>query len=230
MLKKPWIFIILGVLVLAFVWFWIITPPIELKMDSNETSGSVAATVKKLSAKVLGVNTSTAHTSEQDEYTSAGDVAPVSTTAELKKWIEVEGKHLEASVGNPDLKKNEIVERVKTLTPEQKNELQKIALDTTLPINSRIFAGYANSLSQVSADLYEMALSKMPTFENVQPHSADEVKRAQEYALRYMQLDELARLAVADDKSLELLRKIVIEAEDAQIRSYAERKLKEIQR
>ena len=109
--------------------------------------------------------------------------------------------------------------------------MQKV-LDNELAMNERIFANYSLTLysgENANQNLYELINSKMPEYKNVQVHSEDEEKRAQDYALRYTQIDALAMNAEnGDSVAKTLLTQIANNGTDGKIQNYAKRKLKEI--
>ncbi len=155
------------------------------------------------------------------------------STEDFKNWIETEVKNLEIPVKNPIIVEENTKNFVNQLSTEQIQELKNKILNSRLPINERIFSNYAMMMfdgENSNQSIYELIQQPIPDFKNVQAHSEDEVKRAQEYALKYMQIDELAKRSQSGDRlAFELLNQIAQNSFDAKIKNYAQRKLKEIQ-
>lgn len=151
----------------------------------------------------------------------------------FKNWIGTEVKNIEIPVKNPIIVEENTKNFVNQLSIDQLTELKNKILNSKLPINERIFSNYALMMfdgENSNQSIYELIQQPIPDFKNVQAHSEDEVKRAQEYALKYMQIDELAKRSQGGDRlAFELLNQIAQNSLDAKIKNYAQRKFKEIQ-
>ena len=101
-------------------------------------------------------------------------------------------------------------------------------------MNERIFSNYA--VMQFEGDaknefLKDLINSPVPQFPDPKPHSEDEVRRGQEYALRYMEIDELFRRTEDGNiQAREILLQIAQNHSDLKIQNYAKRKLAEIRK
>ena len=154
------------------------------------------------------------------------------TDEQLNLWLQKEVKNIELPVTDPISAEQKTKNLVNQLSQPQIKILMQKVLDNELAMNERIFANYSLTLysgENANQNLYELINSKMPDYKNVQVHSEDEVKRAQDYALRYTQIDALAMNAEnGDHVALTLLTQIVNNGTDGKIQNYAKRKLKEI--
>ncbi|MBC7458211.1 MAG: hypothetical protein H7235_08040, partial [Bdellovibrionaceae bacterium] len=100
-------------------------------------------------------------------------------------------------------------------------------------INKRIFSNYVltNSFTSLTDQiLNELINQSTDHFKQAkESHSVDEVKRSQEYALRFMQIDEIVqRLQHKGDDPLAFLIELSRKSNDSQIKSYAMQKIKDI--
>ena len=121
--------------------------------------------------------------------------------------------------------------QAQTLLPQQLAVLKDLAIDSRLPINERIFSAYLivlNQAEQSQESLFNVAKTEVPDFGPIHPHSESELRHTQELAIRYMQVDELFQRAKTDANALDKLKLLTKEAQSAQVRSYAEKKIKEL--
>ena len=151
---------------------------------------------------------------------------------DFKKWHVSEVNNLEVPIKDTISSEKNIKDFVNQLSKNQIEILVQSVLNSESPINDRVFSNYALTLfdgQSSNAILNSLIQSKMPEFKSVQVHSEDEVKRGQEYALRYMQIDSLCMRASDGDRSAkDFLIQIAQQATDFKIQNYAQRKLKEI--
>lgn len=168
-------------------------------------------------------------------------VARPFTSEALQNWLDENAQALEAQHQNPAKIEVDVRAQVQALTPEQKNQLVQTVLDRQAPMNKRIFSNYALMLDDFTGAEAATAIERsrkiiqtpLPVFKNPAPHTLEETQRGQEYALRYMQIDQLFKLikegdAVAKAQSLLVLKSIANSERDLKIKSYAQQKLKEI--
>ena len=149
----------------------------------------------------------------------------------LKKWLNAESGWLNSTQNNSDEQQIRFRAQAQTLVPAQLQVLREFALDSAGPINDRILSAYMITLN-TSPDskeiLFEVAKSDLPDHGPILPHSEAELKHTQELALRYMEVDELFERAKTDANARDKLKLLVVEAQSAQVRSYAEKKLKQL--
>ena len=153
---------------------------------------------------------------------------------EFKNWVMVSVKNLEIPIKDPISSEQNTKNFVNQLSDNQISELKNKITNSELPMNERIFSNYALTLysgADANQNLSDLINKKMPDFPNPQPHSEDEVKRGQEYALRYMEVDSLfMRAEDGDNSAKESLTQIAQDHQDLKIRNYAQRKLQEFHR
>lgn len=158
---------------------------------------------------------------------SLGDL----NAADLDEWIENESTSLDSTHNQTANVEVRMKAQARTLRPEQLKELQIIALDSERGVNSRILAGYLITLSQDATSLQlqsSIASSPLPPLGPPTPHSEDELKRSQELALRYVQVDELFERAKADSNALNELKQLSQKASEPAVRKYVAGRLKEL--
>ncbi len=158
---------------------------------------------------------------------SIGDLNP----ADLDEWIENESTSLDSTHNKTANVEIRMKAQARTLRPEQLKELQIITLDSERSINSRILSGYLVSLATDSVavqTLTEIAGTPLPPLGPPIPHSEDEVKRGQELAIRYSEVDELWERAKADANALKSLKQLAQAAPEPAVRKYAAGRLKEL--
>ena len=148
---------------------------------------------------------------------------------QLKNWIEQGFK----SINLVDHNIKEVALRLKaqarTLLPEQLPLFSQMASDINFPANSRMLAAYVLILTdqpQTIESMRDLASKALPDFGPVLPHSEAELRRGQELALRYMQVDEIAERAKTDTNARDNLILLAKSAESEEVRAYALRKLK----
>lgn len=150
---------------------------------------------------------------------------------QLQTWIQKEASSMNSTKNNTDEKQIQLRAQAQTLSSPQIKSFEERAVNSSLPINERIFSAYLISLNpteQSGESLYNVAQSPIPELGALLPHSEAEIKHAQETAIRYMQVDELFQRAKTDTNAYDKLKLLSQEAGSAQVRSYAERKLKEL--
>ncbi len=159
--------------------------------------------------------------------------APMKISDEqFSAWISTEVKNIEIPNNDQVSVERKTKEFVNQLSEAQIEQLKQKILNSELPINERIFANYALTLFDgegSNENLYNTITHPVPKFNNVQVHSADEIKRGQEYSLKITLIDELAkRTEAGDSRSLQYLTQIAQINSDLKIQNYAKRKLQEI--
>lgn len=183
-------------------------------------------------------NKSTSASQDTSSSQNANSTAAVHETsleelnaAQLKQWVSRESMSLNSTNNNTEELQIGLRAQAKTLRLEQLQSLKNIALSISEPVNERIFSAYLLSLSSVEgsqSQLYDVAQAAVPDFGPVLPHSESELRHSQELAIRYMNIDELFERAKTDTNARDKLKLLSERAESTQVRSYAERKLKEL--
>lgn len=164
------------------------------------------------------------------------DVPPPSlhtlSEPQLREWLKQEARDMDLTTNDTEQTQIRLRAQAQTLTPVQMRHLVKAARDTESGVNQRILSAYMISLNTSTASvdsLYELAQSTPPDHGPSIPHTDSEVKNAQELALRYMQIDELAaRAAQRDSNAHDKLNLLSRQGGSPQVRSYAQRKLSEL--
>ncbi|MBY0554835.1 hypothetical protein K2P97_09920 [bacterium] len=150
---------------------------------------------------------------------------------QLQTWVQKEASSMNSTNNNTDEKLIQLKAQAQTLTAPQIKSLKERAVNSSLPINERIFSAYLISLNpteQSLESLFEVAKTEIPNNGALLPHSEAELKNSQETAIRYMQIDELFQRAKTDPNAYDKIKLLAQEAQSAQVRSYADRKLKEL--
>ncbi|AGH95910.1 hypothetical protein [Pseudobdellovibrio exovorus] len=228
MRKSVIILIVLAAVILASIYFFQTTDSLksedileEQTMDSSVTDD------------------------EEQEEVSDSEIAATSVTSEsgapvglqslneqqLKKWISEESRSMNSTGLNTEEIQLRLKAQAQTLTTEQLKALVKVTRESSMPANERVLAAYMLSLNTSANSLEAMfEVSAQPITDHGPsiPHSEAELRNAQELALRYMQVDELAQRAKTNPNAKDKLKLLSQKAESQQVRSYAERLLKEL--
>ena len=195
----------------------------------NEKYQSYKAQQKIPESKTQAVNLSTDNTTTEKQPESLEQKI---SDENFKNWILTEVKNLEVPVQNPIAVEENTKNFVNQLSGNQIQDLKIRITNSELPINERIFSNYALmkfSGPYSNQNMYDLASHPVPEFTDLQPHSEDELKRAQEYALKYSNIDELSQRAEAGDElALTLLTQLAHNTIDLKIKNYAQRKINEI--
>ncbi len=191
------------------------------------------STTPTQSEDIMAPNSADSTDSSGTQDQTSGQLSQKSDS-EFSNWVRDEAKNLEKPTNDPLEFERKTKQFVNQLTPQQLTRLKQTILNLEFPMNERIFSNYA--LMQFEGDsknevLKDLLFSPVPDFQDPKPHTEDEVRRGQEYSLRYMEIDELSRRA--EDGDLQA-REILIETSqtnsDLKIQNYAKRKLKEIRK
>lgn len=156
------------------------------------------------------------------------------TDEEFVSWVQTQTQNLEVPTNDPIEFERKTKQFVNQLNSSQLVQLKDKILNLELPMNERIFSNYA--VMQFEGDaknefLKDLINSPVPQFPDPKPHSEDEVRRGQEYALRYMEIDELFRRTEDGNiQAREILLQIAQNHSDLKIQNYAKRKLAEIRK
>ncbi len=195
---------------------------LEFKKE-HKSDGQQIQENKKLNTQLNSADTSNSEIKNTDQNIS---------DEQFQTWIQTQVKNLEIPIKDPISSEQNTKNFVNHLSEKQIKELKNKMTNSELPMNERIFSNYALTLyagANANQILNDLINSKMPDFKNVQAHSEDEVKRGQEYALKYMQIDSLfMRAEDGDNSAKELLAQIAQNHSDLKIQNYAQRKLQEI--
>lgn len=229
MRKSVIILIILTAVILASVYFF-------QRAESLQSEGILA--------EEQNLDSQTEDNEEPDEASDA-DVSVASVTSELgapvglqslneqqlKKWIADESRSMNSTGLNAEEIQVRLKAQAQTLTAVQLKALVKATRESNMPANDRILAAYMISLNSSANSLeamYEVSVQPVTNHGPSIPHSEAELRNAQELALRYMQVDELAQRAKTNPNAKDKLKLLSQQAESQQVRSYAERLLKEL--
>lgn len=154
-----------------------------------------------------------------------------SEPSQFAKWLKLESQTLSQVGVNSAQKEIQMKNLARTMDTFQKKELVSSALNTGNSANERILATYLLSLTMgqdSSAHLQAVAGAPIPDLGPITPHSAAEVRRVQEFSLRYLLVDELAKRAGQDTLARQQLQNISETAAVREVRQYARRKISEI--
>jgi hypothetical protein len=200
-------------------------PQIQNRYKTNRTEVSVEEPKSHSESVAESVDTTIADGAVAESQNKITD-------EQYNLWSQEQIQNLEIPVKNPISYEQNIKKTVNQLSKFQINNLKNKVVNSKLPMNERIFSNYALTLleSQDSnRTIYELLMTPVPDFQNVQPHTENEIKRAQEYALKYVEIDELAKRSESgDNQARMLLSQVAQNSIDLKIKNYAERKLKEI--
>ncbi len=149
----------------------------------------------------------------------------------LNDWLRQEAVSMDMT--NNDVAQVEIKLRASanTLKPEQLKELVSKALSFNTPANERILSAYLLTLNSSDASTgaqFDLAKEALPDLGPALPHSEAELRRTQELALRYMEVDQLAEKAKTDSNARDNLKLLLTQAKSEEVRRYVARKIKEL--
>ena len=155
------------------------------------------------------------------------------TDEEFSNWMTQESKQLEGRILDEKQVQADVRSKALRITESQLKDLKSVVENSDEAINKRIFSNYVltNSFTTLTDQiLNELVNQNTDSFKQIkEPHSVSEVKRSQEYALRFMQIDEVVqRLLQKGDDPLTFLIDLSRKSNDSQIRSYAMQKIKDI--
>lgn len=154
------------------------------------------------------------------------------TNKEFLDWINQESKSMNSVIQNAKVKEFELVAAAQTLTSAQIELLAQEALNFYKGIDSRILSAYLLSLNTQGESslqaMFNIARSQLPEIGPIKPHTEGEVKRAQELAIRYMEVDQLFEQAKTISYAYDKLILLAKEAETSEVRNYASKKISEL--
>lgn len=197
--------------------------------------------VARVEDRARKVFSSSSQTENKSNLSSLDQTSSETTTEALQKtdeefvsWVQTQTQNLEVPTNDPIEFERKTKQFVNQLNSSQLVQLKDKILNLELPMNERIFSNYA--VMQFEGDaknefLKDLINSPVPQFPDPKPHSEDEVRRGQEYALRYMEIDELFRRTEDGNiQAREILLQIAQNHSDLKIQNYAKRKLAEIRK
>jgi len=119
---------------------------------------------------------------------------------------------------------------VSGLKPEDFEFFKSVALTLKLPAQKRILATYIMIIGGNDSleDIGEFIQAPLDAPPNPAPHSVDETTAGREKAMRVMAIDALADRAKSDPSAKTALAKMIPDIQDPWVKSYAEKKLKEL--
>lgn len=224
--------IIAGIFILAAGLYYFYTQkprPIDTYGSPIEDSTSAEASKKDSTAEISAAVSSDISVNSRDS-----SVTQTPTSEKLQKlqtWLAAEAKNLDQPHVDTKQKDLELKKMIENFSDDEKKLVLNSSLDAKRPANERILSAYLLVLDQSQTslgNLSDLASKALPDFGPVMAHSEAEIRRGQELAVRYMAIDELAKRAPNSPEALETLKNIVNSAESAEIRSYAQRVLKQI--
>lgn len=225
------------ILVIAFSSIYYLSTQEDSNSPVQKVVQTVKAVVKNVSLTAAGLPESSENQQNASKESDSSEVDPnienlaTLSDRQLRTWILQDSKNMDSV--NHDTKQVAVRLRAqaRTLAPEQLSVLSEVAFDFKMPANSRVLAGYILTLSelpQAVESMKDLASKALPDFGPVLPHSEAELRRTQELALRYMQVDEMAERAKTDVNARDKLSLLSASAESEEVRAYALRKLKSL--
>lgn len=155
------------------------------------------------------------------------------TDSELTTWIKNEALQLDKTVNDDNDIQIRIKQKASLLKPDQVEKLKDIILNSSLSINERIFSNYVLTLTFTpeAESMMNLIINTTDSFSKEKPlaHSEQELKRNQEYALRFTLIDEIiARMKNNGQSPLDYLIGLSKKTNDSQIKLYALQKAKSL--
>jgi len=150
---------------------------------------------------------------------------------QLSSWLREESAAMDMTNNDTAQVEIKLKASANTLKPEQLKDLAAKALNINTPANQRILAAYILTLNTSEAAVgaqLDLAKEPLPDLGPALPHTEAELRRTQELALRYMEVDQLAERARTDANARDKLKLLLNEAGSEEVRSYVARKLKEL--
>lgn len=206
----------------------------------KQESSVVKTSVAKITSMIKNSTVASSDTGSPSETPPSKDSFAANPTQtelrsfsphELRQWVQRQSASMNSTDNNTEEQQILLRAQAQTLLPEQLPVLSEIAINTKMPINERIFSAFLitmNSAPQAQEALFEGAKTEVPDFGPVNPHSEAELRHTQELAIRYMQIDELFERAKTNTNARDKLKLLITEAQSAQVRSYAEKRLREL--
>ena len=224
-------------LVIAFSFLYYLSTKEDSTTVMNETIQQVKIMVNKVTlAKRLSDDGSESQQNlvivgKSDEVDMGAENLAVLNPDQLKAWVEQDSKSMNSANHNTESVAVRLKAQARTLLPEQLPVLSQMATDTNFPANSRVLSAYVLTLTelpQTIENMKDLASKALPDFGAILPHSEAELRRGQELALRYMQVDEIAERAKTNADARNNLILLTKNAESEEVRAYALRKLKSL--
>lgn len=221
---------------MSFIIILVVLSSIYYFSIREKTTSFPAAVVSKVKDMVKNsttpssVSTPVAAVSEPQNDTSMESLQGISDAA-LENWVQAEARSMDSTNNNTDEVQLKIRALARTLTAPQLQKITQMALNLSLPADNRIFAAYLLNLTELPESnqaMMELAKTPLPDLGPILAHSEAEIKHGQELAIRYMQVDELFARAKTDTNARDNLSLLARQAESERVRSYAEKKLKEL--
>ncbi|MCC2679208.1 MAG: hypothetical protein K0R29_1784 [Pseudobdellovibrio sp.] len=150
---------------------------------------------------------------------------------QLNLWLRQESAAMDMTNNDTAQVEIKLKASANTLKPEQLKDLVSKALNMNTPANQRILAAYILTLNTSEASIgaqVDLAKEPLPDLGPALPHTEAELRRTQELALRYMEVDQLAERARTDANARDKLKLLLNEAGSEEVRNYVARKLKEL--
>lgn len=224
-------FITLIVIFSSIYYFSAIKNENSLAFQIKQEVSSVVAGLKPASSQISKQESLPQNESLADAQTEFGVDLGVMDEPQLNDWLRSEAVSM--NMTNNDTVQVEVKLRAsaKTLKPEQIKILSLKVSDTNAPANERILAAYMLTLNPTEASVeaqFDQAKEPLHDFGPPHPHSEAELKRTQELALKYMEVDRLAELAKTDANVRDKLKLLVTTAGSEEVRNYVTRKIKEL--
>jgi hypothetical protein len=228
---RKFVFIILVILFSSIYYYSTVENENSLSFQIKKEVGTLSQAIKSNSQK----KDSTAEMPQKEPVTKletdfGGDLG-IFTQSQLNEWIKKESAGMDMTNNDTAQIDIKLKASAKTLKQEQLTYLREKALDLNSVANERIFSAYMLTLNTSEASTgvqYDLANEPLPNLGPPTPHSESELKRAQELALRYMEVDELAEKAKTDNEARTKLRTLATSAGSEEVQRYVSRKIKEL--
>lgn len=233
MTTRKWFSLGVALFSAIFVWYLIDHKIIILRQQENNQAVEQANHPESVKSMDEVKQTAAADAAQGNPQIVASDedANTLKTDKDLQNWIEKESVKLDLKDNNPQDTEKKMHLFAGQLRKNQLDQLLTTSLDAKAAANQKILSTYLltlNPTDDASENLKKASITPLTIQGDVKPHTVDEVRRAQELSLKYMAIDELAARAKKNVADYNRLVAIANSAPDHEVRSYAERKLKEI--
>lgn len=231
MTTRKWFALGITLFTVIFIWYLIDHKIITLRQE--EAAQNISTEQKEEPKKTLEEKIDAEKKKEAvaNSPATTAETATASIDEDLKSWISNESKNLDLKDKSPKETEKRLQLFAGQLRQSQLDQLGATVLNNSAAANERILSTYLLTLNDTdiaSENLKKISLEKLNVQGDIKPHSADEVRRAQELSMKYMAIDELAKRAKKNLPDYNRLVSIAHSAPVREVRDYAERKLKNI--
>jgi hypothetical protein len=156
--------------------------------------------------------------------------APPPADPAFQQWIANEAKSIDIPNVDGQRKEAELRKILKSLTPTQAQQLLHTARNPVAPAGEKILSTYMMVLGGPGTRGELIDFLKDDSSPRGEPHTIDEVNGVRERSLRIMAIDGLVSQAKTDRSARDLLAREIPSIQDPYVKSYAQRKLDELDR